>query len=208
MAFIEQQLDYDFNQGSSFDEGFSVEVFNTFLGREAVLRHPYPKAIFTLEFSGRIAEDQYENLIALWRKAKTVDGFRFPYLYENSSNGETGTPTSTDQLCTAIDASAGTYQLIKWYGTQGGTGVARRRIRKPRSGSVLLSIDGVTSTAFSVDTTTGIITLDTPDAGAEIKAGFLFDFPVVFQTDLSGVNMSNYNILDISIELEELYDPE
>jgi uncharacterized protein (TIGR02217 family) len=69
---------------------------------------------------------------------------------------------------------------------------------KPVAGSVRVAVDGVVATegtAFTVDTTTGVITFlagHIPGTGAAVTAGFLFDVPVRFDTDYLEVDLSAF----------------
>jgi uncharacterized protein (TIGR02217 family) len=77
--------------------------------------------------------------------------------------------------------------LAKTYG--GAFSAYVRAINKPVAGSVRVAVAGVEATAgtaFTVDTTTGIVTFlagHIPPDGAAITAGFQFDVPVRFDTD-------------------------
>lgn len=63
-----------------------------------------------------------------------------------------------------------------------------RTISKPVSGTVQVFLDGVETTAFSVDTTTGLITMDSaPALGEEVSVSCDFDIPVRFATDMLAV---------------------
>ncbi len=64
------------------------------------------------------------------------------------------------------------------------------------AGTVRLALNGVEQmTGWSADTTTGIVTFTTaPGAGVAITAGFEFDVPVRFDTDM----------LDVTLDLERL----
>ena len=97
------------------------------------------------------------------------------------------TPTALDQPLDYV--GSGIYQLQKRYGT-GGTalsiGYPVRTIKKPVSGTVKIAVDTVVqNTGWSVDTTTGIVTFDTPPAGdAAVTGGFEFDVPCKFAEKL------------------------
>jgi uncharacterized protein (TIGR02217 family) len=71
-----------------------------------------------------------------------------------------------------------------------------RAIGKPVAGSVKIALAGTPKpSGWSADTTTGLVTFSTaPAAGVAITAGFEFDVPVRFDTDL----------LDITLDLERL----
>ena len=64
------------------------------------------------------------------------------------------------------------------------------------AGSVRLALNGVEQmSGWSVDTTTGSVTfIAAPGAGVAITAGFEFDVPVRFDTDM----------LDVTLDLERL----
>jgi uncharacterized protein (TIGR02217 family) len=71
-----------------------------------------------------------------------------------------------------------------------------RTINKPVAGTVLVAVGGVAqSSGWSVDTTTGIVTFTTaPANGAAVTAGFEFDVPVRFDSDL----------MDVTLDIERL----
>ena len=71
-----------------------------------------------------------------------------------------------------------------------------RTITKPVAGSVTIALNGAPQGfGWSVDTTTGAVTFTTaPGAGVAITAGFEFDVPVRFDTD----------VLDVTLDLERL----
>ena len=65
-----------------------------------------------------------------------------------------------------------------------------RMITKPVAGTVRLYVDSVETAAFTVDTTTGVVTLDSaPAEGALIEADFEFDIPARFDVDKLNVRM-------------------
>jgi len=59
---------------------------------------------------------------------------------------------------------------------------------------VLVAVDGVArNSGIAVDAATGLVTFDTaPPEGAVLTAGFLFDTPVRFDTDLLSVNLAGF----------------
>lgn len=111
-----------------------------------------------------------------------VSAFAIPFDYKSCAPSATPAPTSQ-----AIGVGTGaltTFQLSKTYGA--GDSSYARPIVKPVSGSVRIAVAGVelSGGAFSVNTTTGVVTLaSTPATGAVVTAGFLFDTPVRFDID-------------------------
>ena len=71
-----------------------------------------------------------------------------------------------------------------------------RGIAKPVAGSARIALAGVEQpSGWSVDTTTGVVSFSAaPGAGVAITAGFEFDVPVRFDTD----------VLDVTLDLERL----
>lgn len=88
------------------------------------------------------------------------------------------------------DGTTTTFQLIKTYGQNHAP--YERAITKPVLGSVTAAINGVI-TPLTVNYATGEITFATaPENAATITAGYLFDVPVRFDTDLLEVNLSSF----------------
>ncbi|WCT77660.1 DUF2460 domain-containing protein [Novosphingobium humi] len=103
-----------------------------------------------------------------------------------SSNGMTGTPSAVDQMLGIGDGLITSFPLVKRYGTGalGENEAQLRRITRPRSGSVLVSVNGAAQATGWVLGAGGVVQFTTPPAaGAIVRAGFLFDVPVRFEQD-------------------------
>lgn len=91
-----------------------------------------------------------------------------------------------DQTLGTGDGSDTTFQLVKLYDASGAEPYTRN-ITKPRNGTVLVAVDGVTKTEgtdYTIDYTTGIVTFTTaPGSGLSVTAGFQFDVPVRFEDE-------------------------
>ncbi len=108
-------------------------------------------------------------------------GFRLRDPSDFSSNAMTGVPTATDQLLGTGDGLTASFPLLKRYGEAGTEQL--RRITRPRADTIVVSVDGVTTAAFTLDPG-GVIRLASPPASDKpIRAGFLFDVPVRFAED-------------------------
>lgn len=119
-------------------------------------------------------------------------------------------PSPVDQFLGTGDGERTTFQLLKWYGD--GDDAYARAIKKPFAGTVRVSVGGSELTEpdeFSVDTATGIVTLETPpDEGDEVHAGYEFDVPVRFDAERIEVSLSAFNAGQIpSIKLVEILLP-
>ncbi|WP_203294241.1 DUF2460 domain-containing protein [Maricaulis parjimensis] len=126
--------------------------------------------------------DDVDTLLAFFEARRgALHGFRFRDPLDNRSCKPSQAPQSTDQVLGTGDGVATQFQLVKHYESGGERWT--RTIHKPVDGSVVVAVDGVEA-AFSIDLTTGLVTLDAvPSAGAVVTAGFAFDCPVRFETD-------------------------
>ncbi|QXN71886.1 minor tail protein [Rhodobacter phage RcOceanus] len=121
-------------------------------------------------------------------------GFRFKDWADYKSCAPTATPAATDQNLGTGNAVQTTFQLRKAYTS--GARTYHRSITKPVAGTVLVALNGVPQGAgWTVNTTTGIVTFAAPPgAGVVVAAGFEFDVPVRFDTDM----------LDVTLDFERL----
>lgn len=209
--FIEEQLDASLyaRYGCTFAERFAVETIRAAGGRAyRRLVHPYPMR--TWDLSAIASNDTVFSVLLdlYWRLHGGYGGFRLKAWDEYSSNGHTGTPTAVDQPMEFI--SGATYQLQKLYGTGSTLSIGRpvRTIFKPVSGSILIAVNGSTSPYWTADTTTGQVTFTAghePDPDADdVTAGFLFDFPVRFVSDLQPAHSYRTHSEIQQVSLEEL----
>lgn len=165
----------------------------------------YPRHEYDVAF-GVKEKSQLENLISYFHVvAGRAVGFRYKdHADFKSCQYSSGTVNSSDcVLTTASDSTA--VQLYKTY-TQGSY-VRSRKITKPVTGTVLVSVNGtaLTTSQFTVDTTLGIVSISTGySTGVTIKAGFEFDVPVRFDTDSLSVNLNDYQVGVAQVPLIEL----
>ena len=144
--------------------------------------------------------DQLEQVIAFFAaRMGQLYGFRWKDWTDFKSSVPSADPTAHDQDIGVGDGTATVYQLQKAYASGGQTYL--RPISKPVAGSVLVAVDGVEQTEgadFSVDLTTGIVTLTAaPANGVTVTAGFHFDVPVRFDTDRIETSLATFSAGDI-----------
>lgn len=127
--------------------------------------------------------DVAHDLIAFFEaRGGRLNGFRFrdPVDWKSCAPGEV--VVATDQAIATGDGVTTAFQLMKRYQSGGETFV--RTIRKPVAGSVAVAVAGSPVAGVTVNTATGVVTLESPPAnGAIITAGFEFDTPVRFDAD-------------------------
>ena len=123
-----------------------------------------------------------------------LHGFRFKDWGDHKSCLPSGTPATSDQVIATGDGATTAFKLVKRYASGSQTWV--RAITKPVAGTVRIALGGVEqASGWSVDTTNGVITFATaPGSGVAVTAGFEFDVPVRFDTD----------VLDVTLDLERL----
>lgn len=132
-------------------------------------------------------------------------GFRFKDWSDYKSCPPADDPAASDQQIGTGNGEVTAFRLIKAYASGAQTWL--RTITKPVAGSVVVALDGVAQVSgWSVDTATGIVTFDTaPAVGVVVTAGFEFDVPVRFDTDVIDVMLDTERSGTIpSIQLVEL----
>ncbi|MCL4672533.1 MAG: TIGR02217 family protein [Sphingomonadaceae bacterium] len=128
------------------------------------------------------SEAELSVLLQFFRARRgAARGFRFADPFDCSSNAMTGVPGPADQLLGTGDGQSARFPLVKRYGT--GSDAQVRRITRPRSGSVSVSVGGTQASGWTLDEGGVVVFSAAPPAGAEVRAGFLFDVPVRFAED-------------------------
>lgn len=127
--------------------------------------------------------DAAQDLVAFFEaRGGRLNGFRFRDPVDWKSCAPSEAIAASDQVIGTGDGVATAFQLVKHYAS--GADTFTRAIRKPVDGAVLVAVDGEPTTAFSVDLSTGVVTLeDAPAEGVPVSAGFEFDTPVRFDGD-------------------------
>jgi uncharacterized protein (TIGR02217 family) len=140
--------------------------------------------------------DALQAVVAFFEERRgQLTGFRWRDRLDHSSAASGAAASPLDQGIGIGDGTTATFHLVKTYGA--GFAPYVREIVKPVAGSVRVAVAGVevANTAFTCDTTTGMVTFlagHIPAAGAALTAGFLFDVPVRFDTDFLEVDLSAF----------------
>lgn len=153
------------------------------------------------------SESELSALLAFFRARRgAARGFRIRDPFDHSTNAMTGTPTMLDQWIGIGDGMRADFQLIKTYGE--GEEPQVRPISRPLGESLVVSIAGVPTTSWTLQQRGMLRFSAAPPAGAEIRAGFLFDVPVRFaedRIDIAGINFAAGEAPSIPlIELREI----
>ncbi|MFO1156620.1 MAG: TIGR02217 family protein [Rhodospirillales bacterium] len=180
-GFHEVRFPDDIAYGASGGPEYATAVSTTFGGYEARNANwSAPRGRWDVA-SGIKSREQVAALIAFFRARKgRAYGFRFKdwtdYQVQN-------------QLLGTGDGVTRAFQLIKTYAS--GPGAEVRVISKPVVGTLKTYLDGVLTSAWTLNGTTGVVTFTAAPALAKlVTADFEFDVPARFDTDH----------MDISIE--------
>lgn len=139
--------------------------------------------------------DDIATLIAFFEARRgQLYGFRWKDWSDFKSCMPSAKPGFRDQQIALADGITRVFDLNKSY--HSGSFSYVRPIKKPVQGSVLVGVGGDEQTFgidFDVDYGSGQITFaEPPDAGEAITAGFEFDVPVRFDTDVIQTSVASF----------------
>jgi len=205
-GFHEVRLPEAISFGSAGGPRFSTEVVVTASGFERRNRDwQDARAEYDIASGIRSAADLAELAAFFRARAGRAYGFRFKDWADFSSAPPGGGVGPFDQPLGTGDGVATEFQLIKRYEDVAAT--HDRPIAKPVAGTLRIGVDGSEqATGWSIDTTTGVVSFDTPPAsGAVLTAGFEFDVPVRFAEDRLAVSLEAFEAGEVAaIRLVEL----
>lgn len=152
----------------------------------------------------RNLDDLYRVIVFFEARRGQLHGFRWKDWSDYKSGSPTSSVTPTDVLIGVGDGVETQFQLRKIYSDDFGS--YTRDINKPVEGTVRVSLSSAETTEFTVNTQTGLITMNSaPLAGVQVRAGFEFDVPVRFNQDSLIVNVEQFNVGSIpNIDIVEL----
>jgi uncharacterized protein (TIGR02217 family) len=139
--------------------------------------------------------DDIAVLIAFFEARRgQLHGFRWKDWSDYKSCAPSATPAFRDQQIAVADGIATVFPLTKTY-TSGGHSYVRP-IAKPVEGTVLVGIstdEQVLGVNFDLDLAAGTVAFaEPPDAGEVITAGYEFDVPVRFDTDVIQTSVASF----------------
>ncbi|KAA2317406.1 TIGR02217 family protein [Pseudooceanicola sediminis] len=144
--------------------------------------------------------DDIELLIAFFEARQgQLHGFRWKDWTDHKSCTPSQAPAFDDQMIAIGDGVTQSFQLTKTYAS--GDQSYQRPICKPVGGTVRIAVAGIelsNGADFTVDTTTGVVSLTTaPAMSAAITAGFEFDVPVRFGSDSFQTSAASFGAGDV-----------
>ena len=203
MAFDETRLPLRISYGATGGPQFMTDVVTIQGGYERRNQNwAHARRVFDAKTGVRSAQDGGVLLGFFQARAGKARGFRLKDWsdYTSAVDGKKA-PTAFDQVIGSGDAMQTAFQLIKTYGDTHASYV--RDIRKPVEDTIKISVDNVEyETEWSADLQTGMITFSSPPAtGAVIKAGYEFDVPVRFDTDVLNLRFDNDGVAETTKDI-------
>lgn len=200
MSFHEVQFPTGISYGARGGPGHNTAVDELDSGaEERIARWSSPRAAYDVAYGIKTQADLAEVVAFARAREGAFHGFRFKDWSDFTTRTDgISAPTNADADLGVGDGATTEFQLVKTYSSGGTT--KTRRIEKPVSGSVVVSVAGVAQTEgvdFTVNTTTGLVTFAVaPTVGQTVRAGCRFDVPVRFGKEVD-------EILEVSLDAYE-----
>lgn len=217
MSFHNVQLDPAISVGAIGGSAFGTTIQTTASGHEyRVARQSKARRRYRFVKSLLEAAD-WSDLIDFWHARRGhLHSFRFKDWadFSTASDGQSA-PSNLDMVLGTGDGATTQFQLLKTYDASG-LNPYTEAITLPVSGTVVVSVAGSGTTAFTVSTTTGIVTMNSaPSGGQVVRAGCYFDRNVRFDTAnewlaqrFSGPTVADFDSLECIELLDEVEIPE
>jgi uncharacterized protein (TIGR02217 family) len=199
MAFDDIRFPTAISRGATGGPERRTEIVTTASGHEERnSRWADSRRRYNAGFGVKSLDDLHEVVRFFEERRGRLHAFRWKDHLDFRSCPPQQAVSPLDQVLGTGTGSLATFQLVKRYGS--GLRDYVRTITKPSPGSVRVSVNGVATSAFTVDALTGMVTFspgNLPLAGATVTAGFDFDVPVRFDTDQLRINLTSFAAGDI-----------
>ena len=199
MSFDDIRFPLAISLGSTGGPERRTEIVTTASGREERnTRWADSRRRYNAGFGVKSLNDIHAVVAFFEERRGRLHGFRWRDHADYKSCPPQNAVAATDQAIGAGNGALATFQLVKRYGT--GLRDHLRKINKPEAGSVVVAVNGTINTHVTVDANTGLVTFQSgfiPAAGQSVTAGFIFDVPVRFDTDMLSVNLHQFGAGEI-----------
>ena len=194
MAFHNVVFPQDISYGSAGGPGFNTTIVPLDSGSELRYgRWSTPRRIYDVSY-GVKSLDQLSTMLDFFvARDGALNSFKFKdFLDFTTASDHRSAPSATDIQIGTGDGTTTTFQLKTVYTSTAGN--RERTITKPKSGTILASVNNVATTSFTTNTETGVITFaSAPTAGQIVKAGCEFFVHVRFGDDVDEAMMLSYD---------------
>ena len=199
MSFDEVRFPEGISRGASGGPERRTEIVTTASGREERnSRWADSRRRYNAGFGVKSLDDIHAVVCFFEERRGRLHGFRWKDHADFKSCSPQAAIAATDQVIGTGDGMTAAFQLVKRYGS--GLRDHVRKITKPESGSIVVAVNGNVTTHFGLDAATGQVTFAPafiPGPGQTVTAGFAFDVPVRFDTDMLSINLHNFGAGDI-----------
>jgi uncharacterized protein (TIGR02217 family) len=206
MAFHEVQFPDNISRGARGGPQRRTQIVELASGREERnASWSASRRRYDVSYGIRRVDDLHAVVAFFEARLGRLYGFRFKDWADYKSCAPSRPVSEMDQLIGTGDGETTEFALSKAYGTA--PHIYQRRIEKPVADTVRVALGGAEQfNGWSIDNDTGIITFNAaPDSDVSITAGYQFDVPVRFDSDLMDVTLDIERLGSItSIPLVEL----
>jgi uncharacterized protein (TIGR02217 family) len=195
MAFHEVQFPDNISRGARGGPQRRTQIVELASGREERnASWSASRRRYDVSYGVRRVDDLHAVVGFFEARLGRLYGFRFKDWADYKSCAPSEGVSEMDQLLGIGDGTTTSFALTKAYGTL--PHVYQRRIEKPVAGTIRVALSGAEQfNGWSSDPVTGIVTFEVaPDSGVTITAGYQFDVPVRFDSDL----------MDVTLDIERL----
>jgi len=193
MSFHNVRFPTNIGFGATVLPKFSTDIVTLSSGYER--RNSYwgtPRLQFDVSSGVKSKDDVFSIYEFFMARAGRAYAFRFKNPFDFKSCDPQDTLADSDQSLGTGDGSTTAFQVQKHY-ISGGQQLSKN-ITRLVSGTLVIAIDDVATTAFTVNIETGIVTFTTaPANNAVLTCGYEFDVPVRFREDSLGVNALQFS---------------
>jgi uncharacterized protein (TIGR02217 family) len=197
MAFDDIRFPTSISRGSTGGPERRTDIVATASGaEERNSRWADSRRRYNAGFGVKSLDDIHQLVRFFEERRGRLHGFRWKDHADFKSCAPQASVSALDQVIGTGNGATTSFLLVKRYGS--GLRDYVRGITKPVAGSARVAVAGTEVTGFSVDTLSGLVTLYTaPAAGATVTAGFEFDVPVRFDTDMLKINLAQFQAGDV-----------
>jgi len=208
MSFIETpRFPDDISYGSRGGPVFKTAVSQFDSGHEQrAIQWAYPLHEYDVSYGIRTDQSVYTLLDFFMSMYGAAHGFRYKDWADYKSCTPASTTTPFNCSIGTGDASTTVFQIKKTY-TNGSLNMDRP-IKKPVSATVSVAVNGfekTVTTDYTVSYASGTITfVSAPNNGEAITAGFQFDVPCRFESDIFTNSIEAYNMNNVDARVIEI----
>ena len=199
MLFDDVRFPTSISRGSTGGPERRTDVVTTASGREERnSRWAHSRRRYNIGFGIKSLTELQQVIDFFEARRGRLHAFRFKDHADFKSCAANAIAAAADQNIGTGNGTNAAFQLVKHHGAAPRDYV--RTIYAPVAGTVLVAVNGVPTTAFTLDAMTGIVTFNagnTPANAAAVTAGFHFDVPVRFDTDEITINLAHFEAGDI-----------